>query len=150
MQYIFGILEVYWSTLGSFCLWSLKFYQKRSQPTVVGFYPESYMNWPKASSKFCLHMIAIVSTYINWNRGNICNQKFIAVLGIYVTTRKITWFRSSSPISFCILMNGESKIQFFPPNIHQINEVSFKFAIQTNMITMWNIDIRTPWQCFCP
>ena len=39
MQYIFGILDAYWSTLGRFCFWYLKFYQKLPQPTVIVFHP---------------------------------------------------------------------------------------------------------------
>ena len=41
MQYIFGILEAYWSIQGSFCFWGLKFYQKWPQSSLLT------LNWSK-------------------------------------------------------------------------------------------------------
>ena len=43
-KYIFGILGAYWSTLGSFRFWGLKFYQRWSKPAVGHYWHQEIIN----------------------------------------------------------------------------------------------------------
>ena len=60
MQYSFGILKACWSTLGRFCWWHLKSYQKMPQPT-VGHQPESCQRQPAANKA--------IDRKVRWSRN---------------------------------------------------------------------------------